>query len=191
MVIPAAASIGWYSRWLRHRLSGLDDREACDAASCDLKTDPKSLRRYTLPDPRTSGGSVTLSIPVRKGSGLLSDHGNWPHVHLGTLNALYGRKPYFPFLYDQLQSVLANVLDKDGGEATQSLAGLNLELHRTVTSWIDLEAAAEALNAPLAQVCREFATKVNFSTSILDAVFRFGKDTVFVLLNDMFAENET
>lgn len=191
MVIPAAASVRWYSRWLRHSLSGLDDPQACDAASVDLRIDPKSLRRYAVPDPRTPGGSVMLSIPVRKGSGLLSDHGNWPHVHLGTLNALYGRSPYFPFLYDQLQPVFENALGNGDVEAPLSLAGLNQELHRVVTSWIDLEAATDALNAPVDQVCREFATKVNFSFSILDAVFRFGKDTVFVLLNDMFDDNET
>ncbi len=190
MVIPAAASVRWYSRWLRHRLADLDDRQACDAASADIHTDPKSLRRYCLPDPQNPGGYVTLSIPVRKGSGQLSDHGNWPHVHLGTLNAIYGRAPYFPFLNDQLQALFGNLFAEDAVNGPQSLAELNLELHRIVASWIDLDAATAALDAPVRQVCREFATKVNFSASILDPVFRFGRDIVFVLMNDLFAENE-
>lgn len=190
MVIPAAASVRWYSRWLRHRLAGLDDRQACDAATADLRTDPKSLRRYSLPDPQHPGGSVTLSIPVRKGCGLLSDHGNWPHVHLGTLNAIYGRAPYFPFLNDRLQALFGNLFTEDAADTPQSLAELNRELHRMVVSWIDLEAATAALNAPIGEVCREFATKVNFSVSILDPVFRFGKDIVFVLMNDLLVENE-
>ena len=29
----------------------------------------------------------------------------------------------------------------------------------------------------------DIETKVNYSVSILDAIFRFGKDTLFVLLN--------
>lgn len=190
MVIPAAASVRWYSRWLRHRLAGLDDRQACDAASADLRTDPKSLRRYRLPDPQNPGEYVTLSIPVRKGSGLLSDHGNWPHVHLGTLNAIYGRAPYFPFLNDQLQTLFGSLFAETSVNGPQSLPDLNMELHRIISSWICLDAATAALNAPVRQVCHEFATKVNYSASILDPVFRFGKDIVFVLLDDLFAENE-
>lgn len=183
MVIPAAASVEWYSRWLRRRLEGLPDHEACDAACADLHTDPKSLRRYSLPDAGQPGKVVTLSIPVRKGTGLLSDHGNWPRVHLGTLNALYGRKPYFTFVSDAINPIFADAGTEMSGCGILSLAEFNLRLHRAIAQWIDLDAARMALNGNLTEVCREFATKVNCSLSILDPVSRFGKDIVFVLLN--------
>lgn len=183
MVIPAAASVEWYSRWLRRRLEGLTDHEACDAACADLHTDPKTSRRYSLPNAQHPGRAVTLSIPVRKGSELLSDHGNWPHVHLGTINALYGRKPYFPFVSDAINPIFLNIAPDALKYGNLSLHDFNLALHNEIVQWIDLDAASMARNARLRDVCNDFATKVNYSLSILDPLFRFGKDIVFVLLN--------
>ena len=63
-------------------------------------------------------------------------------------------------------------------------------MHDLVSKWIDTEAAAMAATAiardpetDLINYCADIETKVNYSVSILDAIFRFGKDTLFVLLN--------
>lgn len=177
---PFAASAGWYSRWLAARLEGAGDTEAIRMACGYPDFNPKSLRRTRVSD----GANISLlSVPVAKGPGMiLSGHGNWPHVHLGTINAIYGRSPYFPHLFDSLTSIYHNT--------PETLPELNRGIHDLVSKWIDTEAAAMAAsdfeedpNSVLLDYCADLETKVNYSVSILDAIFRFGKDTLFVLLN--------
>lgn len=168
MVIPYLGSAGWYADWLKARLNGACDEEAAALASgrWDLK---KDLRRTLVGG---KGKQVLLSVPVRKGPGmLLSDHGNWPRVHLGTLGALYGRTPYFTHFFPLLEREYENL--------PETLPELSAALHRLVTSWIDREAAGMAAEAApgsqLAERAREIATYINSNISILEAIFRLGR----------------
>lgn len=188
VVIPYLGSTAWYSRWLHYRMQGHDDATACGMASGEM--DPgKSLRRTLIcgssPKGRVSGaGELVLSVSVSKGPGfLLSAHGNWPHRHLGALEAIYGRTPFYPHIIGSLRDILR--------DTPESLPELNRRLHEAVTPWIDIEAADEALtNRAASDLGRKLGTFVNDSLSILDPIFRFGKDTTLLLAcHDFPCEN--
>lgn len=174
MVIPFAASPEWYAAWLRARLAGADDAAACEAACAELRPGAKDLRRAAIAAPQ---GSMWLTVPLAKGPGLrISDHGNWPHVHLGAINAIYGRTPYFPYLYDALSDVY--------GHIPGTLPEFAAAIHTLIISWLDTDAAMMALTAGSAvrRTAEELKTKVNTRLSILDPLFRFGKDTLLMLI---------
>ncbi len=183
LVIPYAGSVDWYASWLRHRVEGLDDMMSCAAACADMHVDARALRRTVIaghpPVGRFSGeGSMLLSVAVRKGEGyLLSGHGNWPRRHLGALNAVYGRTPYYSYLIDDIRGTLENT--------PESLSELNQAIHDIITSWIDIEAASKLLAnrciSPAAHLGEQLKTFVNGSFSILDPLSRFGKNTTLIL----------
>lgn len=189
MVIPPyAASIKWYVAWLRHRLADLDDSRACEAASHDFP-DAKAVRRTLIASGNKPEGQL-LTVSLCHNSDLLSDHGNWPHVHLGALNAAYGRTPFFTPLFDQLSVLL--------GSVPESLPDLNRQMHVIITAWIDTEAVAQFIknhwnldrHSAVIKHARELATIVNTDFSILDAIFRLGRETTLLLLAGIINERD-
>lgn len=90
---------------------------ACSYAVIDtgLRYDKrfKSIHRYRIADVR---GALDLTVPVGHplpdgerlwSRVMISDHGQWPHVHLTTLESAYGRTPYFEFYIDRIKPLLA------------------------------------------------------------------------------------
>lgn len=177
MVIPYAASCRWYGEWLRGRMEGLSDADACDRASSLTVRNPRDLRRTQI---NSNHGPTLLSVAVAKGPGLiLSDHGNWPHIHLGALNAEYGRFPFFQFIIDDIATIYSPM--------PQNLPELNLRIHSMICRWLDMESfIGHCRDLPVDDTVfkrgMELKTKVNLNLSILDAIFRFGKNTPLILL---------
>lgn len=67
----------------------------------------KTPRRYNV---AAEGAMQSLSVPITGGRStslktwndvIISDHGNWQHVHLATLKTLYGRSPFFDYIIDR------------------------------------------------------------------------------------------
>ncbi len=153
-----------------------------------VKFPEKALRRTLIKENRL------LSIPVEGGKNalfieeepLLSEHGRWREVHLGAWNAAYGKTPYFPYLFPQMESVYRNM-------DIRLLADFNGELVKVAWQWLepevllpDLERLRIAHPLRFVELTKEFETKVNYNYSIFDALFRLGKDTVFALYNSGF-----
>lgn len=99
-------SVAWYRALAAHEYAVIDTSLRYDKRF-------KSIHRYEIADVR---GPLTLTVPVGHplpggerlwSRVLVSDHGNWPHVHLTTLESAYGRTPYFEFYIDRLLPVLA------------------------------------------------------------------------------------
>lgn len=105
MNIPYMASAGWYAR----RWFGSETRS---------QTSPLPWNRALVPVP---GGApdappLALSVPVCGGSKAVkrrapeelavSDHGRWPQVHLGALEAAYGRLPFWRYLQPELAHII-------------------------------------------------------------------------------------
>lgn len=106
---------------------------------------------------------------------MISDHGNWPHNHLGAINALYGRTPFFPYLFPELSDIYRNL--------PATTTEFNLRLHRLICRWLDFEAIGDIPeNEAVSQSIRYVSTFVNYDISILDGIFRLGKDMVLALL---------
>lgn len=133
-------------------------------------------------------GDTLLSVPVEGGKRALtledprlSDHGRWREVHLGAWNAAYGKTPYFPHLFPQMEAVYRN-------EALLSLCEFNSALLEVALRWLEpglllpeLERMKSLCPIRFEEVEKDFETKVNYNYSIFDALFRLGKDTVFAL----------
>ncbi len=73
----------------------------------------------------------TNAMPVMMRDVLVSEHGNWRHLHWGALFSSYGKSPFFDFIADDLRSIIAE-------GAQQRLLDLNMELHRLVVDFMDL-----------------------------------------------------
>lgn len=188
MVIPFAPPAGWYACYFRAVASGMAADEAAARACAVAGVSGKAFARSVITGPQ---GPERLSVPVEGGAGvlkrlgdarsaslpspLLSDHGKWRREHLGAWNAAYGRTPYFPHLFPELESVY----EASEGE---SLDGFNRRLHAIVLRWLDSTACAVEHCERLRGVIREYETKVNSSVSIFDALFRLGRNTIFALL---------
>ncbi len=155
----------------------------------------KGLARTVIARTIIEGGRV-LSVPIVGGSGILkrqdinldkvliSNHGRWRQEHLGAMNAVYGKTPYFPYIFP----VIENIYHK---KSNGSLGEFNRELFDFVCRFLDVNIIRRAMvdmksRNPyrFEQMKREFETKVNLNYSIFDTLFRLGKNTVFVIFDD-------
>lgn len=139
------------------------------------------------------GGKI-LSVPLEGGSACLkhrnpdlyririSDHGRWRQEHLGTTNAIYGKSPYFAYIYPEIEKIY---LERSHG----TIGEFNESLFSFVKNFLDLDGVCgsarqmETSNpGRLAELKNEFATKVNLNNSILEALFRLGKNAAFLFI---------
>ena len=51
----------------------------------------------------TAQGVQALTVPVSGDEALISDHGNWRHVHWQALQSAYGDSPFFEFYEDDVR----------------------------------------------------------------------------------------
>lgn len=158
------------------------------------KVDSKSLktRDYTrcLIESNSPEGMV-LTVPVAGGSSAVkrlkpeqlevSDHGDWTRIHLGAIEAAYGREPYFQHLFPEIAEVIAGY--------PQQLARLNVLLMEKMLSFIGYSGAIEDVRLlrkenpeRCAAIAQRLESKINPGHSFLEALFRLGPDALFLLV---------
>lgn len=129
-------------------------------------------------------GPLTLTVPVAGGSRALkrlpwheiqvSDHGRWQHVHLGALDAAYGRSPYFIHYFPAIEAVIS--------DTPRRLADLCGALDNAVVRALGISRLAPELSAPAALTRgRELLPLADPALSILDPLFRLGPEAIFLL----------
>lgn len=131
--------------------------------------------------PVVGGASRLKHLPHNLSEIIISDHGSWRREHLGALNAAYGKTPFFSHIYPLIEE--AYKVSSYG-----SLAEFNEALWKIVTDFLDIENIRRYLNdaeitcpGRFNDIKEELKTKVNLNYSIFDALFRLGKNTVFIL----------
>ena len=96
-----------------------------------------SHHRYVIDGPN---GAVKLTVPLEGCSNampvmmrdvLISEHGNWRHLHWGALFSSYGKSPFFDFVADDLHRIIVQGKQK-------WLLDLNMQLHDLVVGFMDL-----------------------------------------------------
>ena len=96
-----------------------------------------SHHRYVIDAPN---GPVTLTVPLVGATNampvpmrdvLVSEHGNWRHLHWGALFSSYGKSPFFDFIADDLHRIIVE-------DRQRHLLDLNIALHRLVVEFMDL-----------------------------------------------------
>ena len=85
----------------------------------------------------TPNGSQALTVPTTPGSvALISDHGNWRHVHWNALKSAYGESPFFEYYADDIKPFFEE-------RKWNSLYEYNLDICRTVCQLLDIESNIE------------------------------------------------
>lgn len=185
--VPYLASSAWYSAWLKGLADGFDDTAAADYANAATSSSGKDFARCLIPG---NCGPMMLSVAVKGGASRLkhdrgaavaelSTHGNWPRVHLGALEAVYGRAPYFEHYMPVIRGAI------DSGAAT--LRELCSNVHEAVAGMIagDLQ-LIPPLSRELPPHLRERADELKMTVdprlSVIDPLMRLGPDTLLALL---------
>lgn len=178
--MPYLPSARWYALWLVARAGGHDDAGAVKAANAGASVSGKDFARCriavrgraTLLSVAVEGGADRLRNPRALWEAAVSMHGNWPHVHLGALEAVYGRTPYYRHIMPALRDVLQ--------EPPARLMELNTRLHGAVAPFLTVPAGA--MTAVQAERAREVASLINPELSIIDPLMRLGTETSLGLL---------
>lgn len=191
MVIPYLASAEWYGVWICRMIEGFDETVAASEATSATILKPRELCRTCIAAP---GGTVLLSVPVAGGASAvkrgpaealrISEHGDWPRIHLGALETAYSRTPFYPHLMPLLRDAVTG-----HGEM---LRDFNLTLHRILCRFSGIDRISEfrtaVINADdrLIQTAGEAAGNLRGGLSLVDMTFRYGPHTIFALLDCYF-----
>lgn len=168
VVTPFAASILWWRRSL--------------SEGRPFAVTGKELARTVLRGDRLLSVPVAGGAPVLKHAGVnpfLSEHGKWRREHIGAWNAIYGRTPYFEHIFPGMEAIY-----RESEQRRMTLGEFNACFCRYVSRFLGLDCIQSEECAGLLPegVIREAREKVTPSFSIFDALFRFGKETLFALL---------
>lgn len=158
---------------------------------CQGKAGALKTRDYT----RTLIGSnspegMTLTVPVAGGASavkrmgpdelMISDHGEWTRIHLGAIEAAYGREPYFQHLFPEIEEIICGY--------PKYLSDLNVSLMGCLMGFLNFSDSypeVERLRLKNPQRCSDIRTrlqsKVDPAHSLMEPLFRFGQDTLFML----------
>lgn len=187
-VVPYAASLHWYAVWLGERMAGKSDSEAVSAANRFCGIRGKAFARAAigghaspmLLNVAVEGGSSALKRMGAERRATISLHGRWPHVHLGALDAHYGRAPYYQHVMPGLREILESVA------AADCLAEFNLLIHRWLSTFLCTEALSDGEGGGLpgeavfvrgAEIIRDLDPEL----SVIDALMRHGPETTLAL----------
>lgn len=184
---PYLPSAGWYARWLHHRLEGLSDTEAIEAANRDLKPRLRDMSRTRIAGRRDI---VALSLPIQGGRSValpdllkVSAHGDWQRVHFGAIFSGLGKYPYFQEYSPEIESIYRSA------EAGTPLSHINLRMHKAVAERILGDALIQEAKALLssdparaARLAKDYPPTGETDSSLLSTVMTFGPHTIFSLL---------
>lgn len=177
-MIPFAPSVGYYAIRLASLLHGED-----------TYPEVKGKERVRT---RIAGGMM-LSLPVEGGSSvmkrrnaegaMLADHGRWQDVHLGAFKATYGKTPFFIHLFPEIEKIYRQ---KGAGSVGDFTAAINA----MVEEWLGIDEifinSLRSLRDDSPERLRlwkqQFSGKIDPEISILDLLFRYGKEGVIALL---------
>lgn len=157
------------------------------------------LERKELTRCRISGAlsPLTLSVPVEGGNRslrqfdgrdmadmdcrgiVLSEHGNWRHVHTGAFEAAYRSTPFYPHYRDALLHSIATARTLD-----ELLQGTT-NVIRAAVRQADVSFLMEKIRENPVRyrvLCEERRAGVNASLSVFDLLFRLGPEAIFALV---------
>lgn len=101
--------------------------------SCENYTKQTYRNRCVI---ATANGTQTLTVPVERGTSesirdiIISDHGNWRHIHRHALMSAYGDSPFFEFYADDIMPFFER--------RWKYLYDMNTDICRTVCELIDI-----------------------------------------------------
>lgn len=194
---PYLPSLAWVGTCLWHvadeKCSTLQRAEGTSLPNedKDLSHVAMKTREYT----RTLIGSnspdgMVLTVPVVGGSSAakrlkpeqleISAHGDWTRIHLGAIEAAYGREPYFQHYFPGIAGIIEDyptMLEDMNGKLLSymlSCISYNENIH-------ELEKMKILHLARYTDIRNRLMNKVNPSHSFIEPLFRLGRDSLFML----------
>lgn len=163
----------------------------------------KQLHRYEIVDTR---GRLTLTVPVSVPHGLdrplrrtdvtISRHGQWWKLHRTALESAYGRTPYFEFIIDRFDPLLADPGDpaeavsaaefaRRADSAVRAFLGLDTEVIDAVSADAADLTRLDFSAFPMPPYRQIRAGSLGFlgALSVLDLIFNLGPESGPYLLN--------
>lgn len=196
MVTPFGVTSNWIAEYLKLISAGVSDKDARIAANSNLRIKDKEFARTFI------SGPMMLTVPVMGGASILkrkdcnpivSEHGKWRKEHIGALHATYGRTPYFDHLIHEIEEVY------NCPEGTL-LEEFNSRLLDLALGWIDIKALAsikkkignldenntdynvhDNIEKRYSCIIGDIKNKMCPDLSIFDAIFRYGKESIWGL----------
>jgi len=180
------------------RLDGATPSEAAEIASRAEELKPKDFTR-TRVEGAGGSGEVLLTVPVcggasvakrgLKGNPEVSGHGRWEHVHIGALEAAYGRTPYAPHFLAGIKETILN--------HPCPLADLNFQLHSIVIREAGIERMIPSLallrehgmDGPRFRAALDLGSRIRsrvedagkVKLSLVGTLLHYGPDILFAL----------
>ncbi len=156
------------------------------ATSSTLKT--RDYTRTLIESNNPEG--IVLTVPIAGGSSaakrlkpeslVISDHGDWTRIHLGAIEAAYGKEPYFVHLFPEIASAIE--------QYPQLLSSLNVVLMEKMMAFIGYNDAIRDITllrmgnpGRCHDITRRLKSKINPDHSFLEPLFRLGPDSIFLL----------
>ncbi len=133
---------------------------------------------------------MILTVPVIGGSSAakrlrpaqleISGHGDWTRIHLGAIEAAYGKEPYFVHFFPEISSAIENY--------PQQLSSLNVLLMEKMMDFLNYREAIEEIKrlrelnpTRYSDIAKRLETKIHLHHSFLEPLFRFGRDSIFLM----------
>lgn len=157
----------------------------------DSSNPPMKTREYT----RTLIGSnspegIVLTVPVVGGSSAakrlrpeqleISSHGDWTRIHLGAIEAAYGREPYFQHFFPGIAEIIADypsmLEDMNGRLLSCMLSDISYE-----ENILEFEEMKTLHLSRYADIRNRLMKKVDPSHSFIEPLFSLGRDSLFLL----------
>lgn len=186
-----APSAVWYARYLKALMEREKEAEAIEAANSEIMS-LSEFSRYELVD--SKGEKKIFSLAVEGGRHKLrelpgneylrlSEHGNWRKNHLGGLDAILGRTPFYRDFEPELREVYAN-------REIRTLREFNLAILRLIDSFLLKDLKKGELtgfydNETLRLRGKEIAAYINAELSVIEAVARLGKEALLGILGGL------
>lgn len=185
---PLAPSALWVARFLKEYSTTGDKQTGIEKANAEINS-PKEFGRFVLVD--TKGDRKIQSLALEGGGRQLrslnklsllklSEHGDWRRVHLGAIESILGRKPF----YRELESPLRKVYDN---QKLRTLEEINMAIFEVIFSFlmenIDVAQVTTYQGSPVInERGKEIAEYMIPEVSILQALASHGKETLLGLL---------
>lgn len=187
---PYAASAVWYNAWLGAITSGLSDDDSIILANKKTFISGKALARTILISGK--GERLMLSMAVEGGARqlrnikdnsliFLSDHGNWRKNHLGAIEALYGKAPFYDYIIGELKPIYQN-------NDLMTLSSFNSAIHKVFKKILLEKISFERLNNLSAENVvikergKEISLNISPEISILDPLMKIGPETLLAII---------
>lgn len=137
-------------------------------------------------------GGASAAKRKRPGQLEISDHGDWTRIHLGAIDAAYGREPFFGHCFPAIEPIITNYPPRLA-DMNRALMDALLESIGHPASIKEIEEFSRLHPGRYSDIRKRLESKTDPTHSIIETIFRFGPDALFLLREsqDLISQDHT